>query len=681
MKSKCMYKMMKKLGAVILIIVMILGICIFPGVTSQEVYAASVSASQLGAIPMARQGDNDVEIQITVVNTDTSDNVTVYGELDLAGLSSEFSTDEEKSEAIVIDPNNGSGILRLYVDVNRSADVKLQNIPIKVFDKSTGDEVASCSADIRISEKSASNHSDRDCLASMDADYFLKDEEGITAGGTNDLNVTIFNRGNCVVKNIDVSLTLPEGMSINNSLANQFVGYMMPGDKKTIKFPITADKKMESKNYSIVVNIEGKDTDENDVDFKRTFFIPVIGSGAYSMMDLDITNMNIPQQSVAGEDFKLTFDVINNGKFDTEDIIISVEPPEGISNKTKSIFTERSIKKGSSKSYSVTFFSLDSAEEKSYPIKITAKPQKGEDADANAVIQYASIMLKKIGGNTKTPQLMVERYSYGGSYVQAGTNFRLNLGLYNTSKKTLSNIKVTLNSEDGIFVPVNGSNSFFIDSIDKKGHTSNNIMLSVKPDAEQKTTSLEVNMTYEDGSENEFTSKDVITIPIMQETRLVVDDIVPPTELYMGMPASASVQFYNMGKTVLNNLRVTAKGDFDTQESINYYVGNMEAGKSDTYDFSFIPRQGGPLEGEIIFNYEDVSGDKQTYSVPFSFEVMDEMPTFDEDMEAPQEEKSGFKKYLPWIIGSLVAAVIAIVGIIIFKKRKKRKMQELEIDE
>lgn len=672
-------KILSKLGLGILAMIMALGFSLFPGATVQLAYAGGVSANQLGAIPMAQQGESSVEIKISVTNNTLKD-VNVYGIMDLTGLGTELNESSSlKSDMVLIGASGASNTLRFYVDVKRAADAKTQTIPIKIYDN--GEKlVASCDADIRISEKgSATTKSDGNYLASMDADYSLSNPEGIVAGSKNEISVTIFNRGNCMVKNVDVSLDLPEGMSINNSVANQFVGYMMVGDKRTLKFPVTANTKMDSKNYALSVVITGKDSGDSDVNFKRTFYIPVLGTGSASLTDLNITNVNIPQQSVVGEDFSLNFDVVNNGKQSTDKLLISVEPAEGITNKTKSIFSESSIEKGGSKHYSITFFGLDSATEKSYPIKITVKPAKGSD-ESDTVIQYASIMLKKINGNTKTPQLMIDQYDFGGTYVQANSKFRLNLGLFNTSNKNLSNIKVTLNSADGIFVPVKSSNSFYIDGLEKKGHTTKSMMLSVKPGAEQKTTSLEVNMTYEDGAGNEFNSKDVISIPIIQETRLQVDELVPPAEIYAGQPVSASVQFYNLGKTVLNNLRVNATGDFDTNESISYFVGNMEGGKSDTYDFTIIPKKEGPLEGLITFTYEDVAGAQQTYSVPFVFQVMGEMPAMEDPGTAP-EEQSKVKKYIPWIIGCAVISASA-VGILIFRKIRKKKLhQEMEIDE
>ncbi len=299
----------------------------------------------------------------------------------------------------------------------------------------------------------------------------------------------------------------------------------------------------------------------------------------------------------------------------------------------------------------------------------------------DAVIQYASVFVSG-AGSEKTPQLMVDSYSYGGTFVQAGDEFLLELSLYNTSgAHTISNIKVTVNAEDGAIIPVNSSNSFYIDRLGKKERINQVMYLSVKPGAEQKTTPMTVKMSYEDSAGNPFTSEDIISIPVMQETRLEVDDVIAPPELYAGMQTGVSVQFYNTGKTTLNNLRITAEGDFDTPESTSYFVGNMESGKSDSYDFSFIPRNGGTLEGKIIFSYEDASGDVQILERPFSFQVMGEMPVFDEGMMPENMGKPGGGSKTPWIVLGILGP-LAAGGIIAWRKIRKKKMhREMEIDE
>jgi hypothetical protein len=114
-----------------------------------------------------------------------------------------------------------------------------------------------------------------------------------------------------------------------------------------------------------------------------------------------------------------------------------------------------------------------------------------------------------------------------------------------------------------------------------------------------------------------------------------VDDIIAPPislrECRTASPCSSTTR-----KNHSEQLRVTAEGDFDTPESTSYFVGNLESGKSDSYDFSFIPRKGGEMTGKIIFSYEDAAGDVQILERAFSFDVMEEMPVFDEGM-MPEE--------------------------------------------
>lgn len=240
-------------------------------------------------------------------------------------------------------------------------------------------------------------------------------------------------------------------------------------------------------------------------------------------------------------------------------------------------------------------------------------------------------------------------------------------------------MKVTITADDGTFIPVKSSNAFYIDKIAAKGTASHGMNLTAKRDAAEKTYSLNVDMSYEDTAGNAFTSKDVISIPVMQETRLVIGDVVAPPELYVGAPSGLSVSFYNMGKTVLSNLRANVEGDFVAPQSNLYYVGNMEAGKSDSYDFSFIPRQSGPMSGTITFTYEDAAGTQQRLEKPFEVTIMEEEAIMDPDMMDPMEDEVE----IPWIpIAAVAVSVVTLVALIVWKKRRKKKLnQEMEIDE
>ncbi|HYE69644.1 MAG TPA: hypothetical protein VEA58_13585 [Anaerovoracaceae bacterium] len=515
--------------------------------------------------------------------------------------------------------------------------------------------------------------------AVLDITHYTNPEGGFDSGQDNTLILDIINNGNTVIKNAELTLTMPDGLSLNNASNSMAMGYISTGSRKEVSFPIAVDDDAESKNYAIAVELTGLSFNNSAVSLKKTFYVPVNGSGT-SIKNAEITNISTPSQVYGEEEFTLSFDVENRNSADLKNVRVNVDIPEGLLNKSRSTFIEASIPAGSSKNYSVTLFAADGAKEKAYSMKISLSSSASTE-DPNTVTQYASVYVSGVAG-AKTPQLMVDNYSYGGTHVQAGDEFLLELGLYNTSgTHTISNIKVTVSSEDGVIIPVNSSNSFYIDKLGKKERTGEALYLSVKPDAEQKTTPLTIEMSYEDGSGNAFTSKDIISIPVMQETKLEVDDIIAPPELYAGMQSGVSVQFYNTGKTTLNNLRVTAEGDFDTPESTSYFVGNMESGKSDTYDFGFIPRKGGNLEGKIIFSYEDASGDVQILERPFSFQVMDEMPVFDEGMPMDKGDGAAGGSKILWIVLGILALLTG-GGIFAWKKiRKKKRNQEMEIDD
>jgi hypothetical protein len=643
------------------------------------VYAAGIDAG-LSGTSSAVQGDQDVEVTVkveskgssitfdsAVLELDSPDNISVSG---------------GSTGSVTL--NDGDSInITFYLTIGRFAETGSRDISLSLKNGSGSGSSTVYSKNLgifRIYEKVGTPKGGAGkYVASIDFVHTISPEDGFTSGTDNTLKISLKNVGNTVVKNAVLSLTLPEGLSIYNSSNSANLGYISSGSSRDVNFPITVDDDAESKNYAIIAKLTGLNYTNEEVSAEKTFYIPVNGSGS-SVKNAEIVNISAPDQ-VAGEDeFTLSFDVHNRNNAALKDVRVNVEIPDGLLNKSRSTFIENSIAGGGSKSYSVTLFAADGAKDKTYTLKISLS-SGSSDEDGKSVVQYASVYVSGAGGE-KTPQLMVDSYSYGGTFVQAGDAFLLQLGLYNTSAShAVSNIKVTISSEDGAFIPVDSSNSFYIEKLGKRERTEQALILSVKPNAEQKTTPLIIDMSYEDGSGNEFTSKDMISIPVMQETRLEVDDIIPPPELYAGMQSGLSVQFYNMGKTTLNNLRVTAEGDFDTPESTSYFVGNMESGKSDSYDFGFIPRKDGEMAGKIIFSYEDASGDVQTLERPFSFQVMGEMPVFDEGFppEGEPVDQGGGKTL--WIVLAIVA-LLAGGGIFTWRRIRKKKLhREMEIDE
>ncbi|MHC1724236.1 MAG: COG1361 S-layer family protein [Aminipila sp.] len=632
--------------------------------------------------PGGMQGDKNISVGFQIENnrdeTVNVQNMTLS--IEGAGINI------NQNAGSVSIPSGAKQTVSFTVEVTKSANTGERNCRFSANLKDAGgadlsnQKTLEESTTFTVYERLSTDNRDSKTVAGVDIFHSVEPAGGFVQGNGNKLKIEVYNFGNTTIKNAVVSLTLPEGLSIYNGSNQEQLGYVSVGTRKTVEFPITVKEGVESKNYAIEVEVLGLNYMNGDVAAKKTFYIPVEGSGNVSTDNIAITNVNIPDEVNSGTPFNLAFTVQNTGASEIKNVKVSVEPAEGIINKSRNIFIDN-IPKGGSKQYNVKLYSFDGADQKSYPIKIIASPTNAATSEkdtVSGVTQYATVTILSDGSTAKKPQLMIDNYSYGGSVVQAGTDFYLNLGLFNTSGKTLSNVKVSLTNEDGVFVPVGGSNSFFIDSIKAKGHYTKSIRLSTKPQAEQKTTPITVKMTYEAGSGDPLEADDVIAIPVTQRTRLVVDELVPPTEVYVGQQGTCELEFYNMGKTVLSNLRVNCEGDFDVMESNSYYAGNVESGKSDSYRFNFVPKAVGPMKGTITFTYEDSNGEPQFLEVPFTFEVM-EAPVYDE--ENPEDVQP--EKQKPWaliIAGGVIA--VGIVGGVLFKKHRKKKLNAaLEIED
>ncbi|GAB1475811.1 hypothetical protein MASR2M70_06430 [Bacillota bacterium] len=680
-KAKSKNNVLHKTAAILAVFLLVAGLLISP-INADSAFAAEnidIKISQTGGY-FAVSGDTGVNLTMRVENKGKTA-VTFTAKTGLSKASGAIMEPNPASAKTTLEPGAATDILFL-LDIAKTAKAESYSIPVILTDGNDGNIIRSRNLELSVIKKALPPGASGDTIVytpAFDLAHKLSPTEAIKSGSVTDLTLTFINSGNTTMKSALVTLGLPDGITINNGSNSLAVGYVSIGDTKSVNFSLMADDKIETKNYPFTVDIAFKDNANAGQSIKQTIYIPVEGSGeASSLSGVVISDINMPGQAAAGEDFTLSFKVSNKGNSGTGQVKIFAEPQAGIVNRTQNAFIEKNIPAGESRSYSVTFFTADSAQETSYTIKLAAEPLSGK---GDSVQQYSAVYIKNTGTDSiKTPQLMISSYNYGGSFVQAGDEFRLDLELKNTSSShNLRNIKVTLESNDGTFIPVRSSNSFFIDRIGKGESVGHTIFLSVKPDAEQKTTSLNISMSYEDTGSNAFTATDIVSIPVMQDTRLVVDDIIAPPELYVGMQTGISVNFYNMGKTKLNNLKINAEGNFDTMESNSYYAGNVAPGTEDSYDFSFMPRELGPMQGKIIFSYEDASGDQQTFEKEFEFQIM-EMPVW-EDENLPPEDMNGEKK-IPWLPIGIVAAISVAAAIVLILRHRKKKMQrEMEIDE
>ena len=156
--------------------------------------------------------------------------------------------------------------------------------------------------------------------------------------------------------------------------------------------------------------------------------------------------------------------------------------------------------------------------------------------------------------------------------------------------------------------------------------------------------------------------------------------------MYVDQPVPVFLEFFNMGKVVLNNLMVKAEGDFQIQNG-NYFVGNFEPGRSDSFDVTVVPLKEGESKGSIVFIYEDIEGKSYEVKKEFTLNVMgmpdmDFMPPIDGEKLPGLEEQNFFKKIIKnpvvWVVFIFIAALTTVI--IIIRKVRKRQ-EEMILDE
>lgn len=499
---------------------------------------------------------------------------------------------------------------------------------------------------------------------------------GLNAGATTNIKLNVTNNGNARFSNVSASIVPGEKMTLKNASVEQKIGNIDRGATGSASFPIFIESSHPGGNTPITFNVKGTDPEGKEATFAITEYVTV--NAGTSLADrLEIVNIQNPANVATDQNFNLKFAVKNNSSSTAKNIKVTVEPTAPIVNKTKNIFVV-TLAGGESKAFDVQMFAVGGGELQSqnYPIKITAETS---GTDASSIVQYTGVFVNA-GDNNKNktvPQIIITNYNYGSSAVVANEVFPLSIVLKNTNTgQTLRNIKVSFTADEGIFIPHNTSNSFYIDKIGPGASLNKTVEFMTKPDAPEKTVSINVDMSYEDSKGNPVSVKDIISVPVIQQRRLVIDDIVPTDQYFVGEQGNLSVQYYNMGKNTLNNLVIHAEGDFDFPQSTKIFAGKFDAGKSDIYDLQFIPKKIGDTSGKLIFTFEDSNGKPITIEKPFTItaqEPMPEEPMMDEEMMQP--EGGGKGKYIA--IGA--GALVVVAAIVIYRKRKKKQLDSLDI--
>ena len=283
------------------------------------------------------------------------------------------------------------------------------------------------------------------------------------------------------------------------------------------------------------------------------------------------------------------------------------------------------------------------------------------------------------GGAKSTPRLMVTGYSTDKDKIYPGEAFHLTLHIKNNAKRAVSNIKLTLSTAEGEFLPSSGASTAYIDSVAAGATKDIDFDMNVAAGLSAKPYQITIKSEYEDSSANAFNAEDNISIPVSLKDRIKITEMTPPEDLTLGGSSELSFTINNMGAGSLNNVSVICEGkEFEAEEAM---IGNIASGASGYASVALTGTKKTEDVAEdnckITITYENVSGETVTYEEKTTVLVMEEMESIDENSLMEEESKPKANPF-GWVVLLVIVAAVVVTVVVVKKKKKMQKIREEE---
>ncbi len=553
-------------------------------------------------------------------------------------------------------------------------------------------------------------------------DFNAKPGEAIT------LKLSFKNVGDRAAYNTMISQGYDEEVLTPNGTApNQSVGTAEINGTATASFKYTVSKEAEAGRIKLPITISYKDAVTGETatvtDYYVFLNIKVTATPTPTptpVPEIEGAKLRLinPAQSEknpkAGENITVSFYLENTGKASVNDVKVWAE---GLSSSTfEPISSDPYIYVGKISAGKKQKVELTLKVAKDIPagmnilnIGFSYTDNNKEEQKESSMIYILDVVASEEDTAVSRPKLMVGSFSTGVDKLLAAQTFTFTFEVKNTNEETKAkNIKIKVTSNE--FSVTKGSNTFFVNEILPGQSETIEIELKASAAATTGEYPINVSMEYEyEGMPSNVTGVDAtdeLLIHVDESLRCSVENINvgdwSSGQVTMGNATTLSFEFYNMGKSMLNNTYVTIEGGFMLANGNSYYLGNMAPGSPEAVECSVIPMTEGDSYGTIVIHMEDSNGNEVTFEKEFNTFVMGEGgggfdpgfdpgmidPGFDPGIDDPNGGENGektdnkfvafFKKLPIWAY--IVAAVVVAAAIVIpiFAVRAHKKNKEFE---
>ncbi len=522
------------------------------------------------------------------------------------------------------------------------------------------------------------------------------------------VKASLQNFGNSKASNVKISVD-ETSISADKFMKDFFsdgisIGDMAVNGKKEVEIPMRVSNN-NSGSSDLKLNITYEDKYGVEYSASETVYPEIIGTTIDTDTNLIISNVvQSPAQPKAGNRLEISFDLENKGNVDVSDLKISTDimPNTFIPVNADPYQYMSTLKAGEKKRIVIPLRVAESIKEGLNTLSVSIDYNGGSITSVPLTVLDVENDL----GSSSMPRLIVSNYSSDVEELKSGSDFNFTFEIYNTNASVAAqNITITIvQDESAIFKLTGGSNSFYVDKIGPGESIEKTLALQVKNDATTKSYPLRFEIDYdyigtelnhETGKFDEITktvekSSMEINLQATENYRPVVDYV----NIYswdgmvsVGMPATLSFEFYNMGKSTLNNVVATIEGDYMSSTGNMYFIGNVMGGERTYAEIEVIPNMEGMAQGILRITFEDSNGEEIEFTKEFESYVegaqiwepgdgMDYDDVFNPDFIEVKEEI--IPKWLFIIIQVLVFVIVLVITSKLIVGRHKKKLIKQE---
>ena len=526
---------------------------------------------------------------------------------------------------------------------------------------------------------------------------FIEDKEiqEIDAGET--LNLTINFKNSSIYNAKDLTITpILEGTPLvyERPLKYKMSKTLKGHDESKTSFSIRVSENAKVGTYPIKFKLEYKNNRDEVFSREDVIYFKIKNEKLKSI--ITVSNIVNSLASIkAGDTFKLSFDIKNIGGSEAKDIEILLE---GFAQTALMPIDARDYNYvGTLKANEMSTQSFDILTSEDISSKnnvLTAKiTYKDAENETHSLTKNIYIVGVDIGDNVSDeenekvakPKMIISSYGLNPTEVVAGDIFTLGFTFKNTSReKKIRNIKITISSDQGAFIITRGSNTFYIEEMDKQAMVTREIELKAKQDLASNSYKVNIEFDYEDFSGGQYNSTETLNIPVTEYSKLVINSVFAG-QGYVNSNTNLSFDYVNMGKATVSNLTASVEGDYESVQSINY-IGNLNAGSSDYYYIEIKPTKEGINHGVLVLAFEDSSGgiievrkefEGNAFAEDF-FEPTPDVPggPIDMPMDIPMEEETQISTWQIVLCGFGSFLITFIITKIITTKIIRKKLEE-----